>query len=86
VLGDNLGSVEIVRRFDNFKLTREGDKRIAIEDPNGGPNPALELLLKNSDGSETTRYVFERFPGHSMPDDNLQFSYRRSIKRFSKRR
>ena len=44
VLGDDLGSVEIVRRFENFKLTREGDKRIAIEDANGGPNPALELL------------------------------------------
>jgi hypothetical protein len=82
VLGDDLGSVEIVRRFDNFKLTREGDKRIAIEDANGGPNPALEVLLKKPDGSETTRYVFERFPGHARPDDNLQFSYRRSIKDF----
>ena len=82
VLGDDLGSVEIVRRFEYFKLTREGDKRIAIEDVNGGPNPALELLLKNSDGSEKTRYVFERFPGHSMPDDNLQFSYHRLVKDF----
>jgi hypothetical protein len=82
VLGDDLGSVEIVRRFEYFKLTREGDKRVAIEDVNGGPNPALELLLKNSDGSEKTRYVFERFPGHSSPDDNLQFSYHRSIKDF----
>jgi len=78
----DLGSVEIVRRFDNFKLTREGDKRIAIEDINGGPNPALEVRLKKPDGSETTRYVFERFPGHARPDDNLQFSYRRSIKDF----
>jgi ResB-like family len=76
----DLGSVEIVRRFENFKLTREGGKRIAIEDVNGGPNPTLELLLKKPDGSETTRYVFERFPGHAMPDDNLQFSYNRSVK------
>ena len=82
LLGKDLGSVEIVRRFDNFKLTREGDKRIAIEDINGGPNPALEVRLKKPDGSETTRYVFERFPGHARPDDNLQFSYRRSIKDF----
>ena len=82
VLGYDLGSVEIVRRFEYFKLTREGDKRIAIEDANGGPNPAIEVLLKNPDGSETTRYVFERFPGHARPDDNLQFSYRRSVKDF----
>jgi len=78
----DLGSVEIVRQFENFKLKREGNKRVAIEDINGGPNPALELLWKNSDGSEKTRYVFERFPGHSNPDDNLQFSYHRSVKDF----
>jgi hypothetical protein len=82
VLGDDLGSVEIVRRFENFKLTREGDKRVAIEDVNGGPNPALEVLLKKPDGNETTRYVFERFPGHARPDDNLQFFYRRAVKDF----
>jgi hypothetical protein len=78
----DLGSVEIVRRFEYFRLTREGDKRIAIEDVNGGPNPALEVLLKKPDGNETTRYVFERFPGHVRPDDNLQFSYNRSVKDF----
>ncbi|MGD0572487.1 MAG: cytochrome c biogenesis protein ResB [Sedimentisphaerales bacterium] len=82
VLGDELGSIEIVRRFDNFKLTREGDKRIAIDDANGGPNPALELLLKNSDGSEKTRYVFERFAGHSNPDDTLSFSYRLAVRTY----
>jgi hypothetical protein len=79
-LSGDLGSVEIVRRFEKFRLTREADKRVAIEDPNGGPNPALELLLKNPDGNEATRYVFERFPGHSRPEDILQFSYRRSVK------
>jgi hypothetical protein len=82
VLGYDLGSVEIVRRFEYFKLTREGDKRVAIEDVNGGPNPALEVLLKKPDGNEVTRYVFERFPGHARPDDNLQFSYNRSVKDF----
>jgi hypothetical protein len=82
VLDKDLGSVEIVRRFEHFKLTREGDKRVAIEEPNGGPNPALELLLKKPDGNDVTRYVFERFPGHSRPGDNLQFSYRRSVKDF----
>jgi len=82
VLDNNLGSVEIVRRFEYFKLTREGDKRIAIEDANGGPNPAIEILLKKPDGNEVTRYVFERFPGHARPDDNLQFSYNRSVKDF----
>lgn len=82
VLGDDLGSVEIVRRFERFKMMLDGDKRIAIEDVNGGPNPALEVRLKKPDGSEATRYVFERFPGHARPGDNLQFSYHRSVKDF----
>jgi hypothetical protein len=82
VLDNNLGSVEIVRRFEHFKMMLEGGKRIAIEDANGGPNPALEVLLKKPDGNEVTRYVFERFPGHARPGDNMQFSYRRSIKDF----
>jgi hypothetical protein len=79
-LGDDLGSVEIVKKFEHFKMLLEGDKRTAIEDTNSGPNPALEVRLKKPDGSDTTRYVFERFPGHARPGDNLQFSYYRSIK------
>ncbi len=81
-LGADYGSVEIVRRFEYFKLAREGNKLVAIEDTGGGPNPAIELLLKKPDGSETTRYVFERFGGHVRPDDNLQFSYHRAVKDF----
>jgi hypothetical protein len=83
VLGNDLGSVEIVRRFENFKLKREGDKRIAIEGPKGSSNPALELLLKKSDGSENTRYVFAQFAGHSNPDDVLSFSYRRAVRAYT---
>jgi hypothetical protein len=82
VLSPDLGSVEIVRRFENFKLTREGDKRVAIDDPNGGSNPAIEILLKKPEGSQATRYAFERFPSHAAPDDNMAFSYHRTIRDF----
>jgi hypothetical protein len=84
VLGPDHGSVEIVRRFENFKLTRKGDKRVAIDDPNPGApgNPALELLLKKPDGSQATKYAFERFTGHTTPNDNLTFSYHRTIRDF----
>lgn len=83
-LGDDLGSVEIIRQFENFKLIREQDGLVAIDDPNPGAtgNPALELLLKKPDGSVTTRYAFERFAGHARPENNLQFSYRRMIRDF----
>lgn len=79
-LGEDLGSVEIIRRFENFKIVFEGDRRVVIDDPNGDPNPALELLLKKPDGSEATKYAFERFAGHVKPDDMLAFSYQRMIR------
>ena len=81
-LGPDLGSVEIVRQFENFKIVFEGDNRIATDDPNGKPNPALGLRLIKPDGSETTKYVFERFSGHLRPEDTLIFSYRRVIRDF----
>jgi hypothetical protein len=81
-LGPDLGSVEIVRKFENFKLIRQQGEMIAIDNPNGGPKPALELLLIKPDGSESTKYVFERFAGHLRPEDTLLFSYRRMIRDF----
>ena len=81
-IGSDYGSVEILRQFENFKLMLEGDKRIVIDDPNGNPNPALELLLKRPDGSQVTRYAFERFAGHVNVNDKLAFSYRRAIRDF----
>ncbi|MFH1370528.1 MAG: cytochrome c biogenesis protein ResB [Planctomycetota bacterium] len=81
-IGDDYGSVEIIRLFENFKLFFEGDKHVAIDDPNGKPNPAVELLLKRPDGSQVTRYAFERFEGHVNLNDKLAFSYRRAIRDF----
>ncbi|MBN2020885.1 MAG: cytochrome c biogenesis protein ResB [Sedimentisphaerales bacterium] len=81
-LPDDLGSVEIVSRFENFKMILDGARRITFDDPNGKPNLALELQLKFPDGTEKTKYVFERFPGHESPDDKLQFFYRRTIRDF----
>ncbi len=81
-LGDEFGIIEIVEQYEYFKLSREGDKRFAIEDVNGGPNPALEISWQKPDGNNVTRYVFQRFPGHARPEDNLQFSYQRAIKDF----
>ena len=81
-LGGDAGSVMIVRRFEHFKIVLQDDKRIAIEDPCNDPNPALELRLTKPDGSETTRYAFDRFPGHTRPGDILQFRYFRMVRDF----
>jgi len=80
-LGPDSGSVEVVRQFSNFKMLLNNGEKTAIDDPNGKPNPALELRVISPNKDETTRYAFEKFPGHPATD-NLTFSYRRTIRDF----
>jgi len=78
-LGADFGTVKILKVFENFKITIDGDKRRAIDDSGPGSNPAIEVEIKSPDGIVDTRYVFERFPGHSYPEDRLLLSYHRII-------
>ena len=80
-LGPDLGTVEVIRQFSSFKMLLENGERTAIDDPNGKFNPAIELKVTDPDGVETTRYAFEKFPGHPSAD-NLAFFYRRTISDF----
>jgi hypothetical protein len=81
-LGENNGTVKIVRKFENFKIKIEGDKRVPYDDPQPGSNPALEVEIKSPNGQVVTKYVFERFPGHIYPEDNFFLSYRRVISEY----
>jgi len=78
-LGPELGTVKILRAFENFKITIEGGSRKIIDDPQPGINPALEVQITSPEGQVTTKYVFERFGGHTRPEDKFALSYRRVI-------
>jgi len=78
-LGDNIGTVRIVRKFENFKIKIEGDNRVPCDDPQPGFNPALEVEIQSPDGQVVTKYVFERFPGHIHAEDGFLLSYKRVI-------
>jgi len=78
-LGDNIGTVRIVRKFENFKIKIEGDNRVPYDDPQPGSNPALEVEIQSPDGQIATNYVFERFPGHIHAEDRFLLSYKRVI-------
>jgi len=93
-LGPEFGTVEILKVFENFKITIEGDRSTATDEPGPGSNPALEvristgrrrkaspsgLTVESPNGRTATRYVFERFPGHIHPDDEILMSYQRVI-------
>ncbi len=78
-LGDGLGQVTVQRVFRNFKMSLEGDERVAVDAP-GGSNPTVEVLVKKPDGTESPRYIFADFPGHPRPGDPLAMSYQRVVR------
>jgi len=78
-LGNDLGKVNILRAFENFKIRIEGDKHIPYDDPQPGYNSALQVQITSPVGDIDTRYVFERFPSHMHPEDKLLLSYQRVI-------
>jgi len=78
-LGPELGTVKILRTFENFKITIKEGSRTIIDDPQPGFNPALEVQITSPDGQVTTKYVFERFGGHSHTEDKFLLSYHRVI-------
>jgi len=78
-LGPELGTVKIQRAFENFKITIEGGSSTIIDDPQPGINPALEVQITSPRGQVATKYVFERFGGHTRPEDKFALSYRRVI-------
>ena len=78
-LGADLGAVTVVRVFENFKITIDGDKRTAYDDPRPGYNPALEVQIKHPDGTVRTQYAFEHSPGHIHTEDKFLLRYQRTI-------
>jgi hypothetical protein len=80
-LGPGLGTAKIVRAFENFKISTEGDKPFPYDDPRPGFNPALEVQVTKPEREVVTRYAFdpERFPGHIYPEDEFLLSYHRVI-------
>jgi len=74
-LGSQFGKVKILRKFENFIITFDGNTRIVTESNEPGYNPALEVQIEYPDGAIITRYVFERSPGHTHPQDKFLLAY-----------
>ena len=81
-LGEGLGTAKVVRAFENFKMSKQDGKNVFLDDPNAGSNPALEVQIAQPNGQVATRYVFEKFPGHSQGQDAFLLSYHRAISDF----
>lgn len=79
-LGSDLGTIEIVKAFENFKISIEDGVKNVSDDPQAGYNPALEVRIKNADGAVSTRYVFERFPERAFSGEKFLLRYYRHIR------
>jgi hypothetical protein len=78
-LSDEAGTIKIVKTFENFKIGIEEGKPVPFDDPSPGMNPALEVQITEPGGQTYTRYVFERFGGHSHSQDKFLLRYHRAI-------
>lgn len=76
--------IQIVRTFENLKITFVNGKYEAIESMEAGRNPAVEVEITRTDGSVSRQFVFELPGEHSYPG-GLQFSYHRPVKDFVSR-
>jgi len=78
-LGDDAGTITIVKSYENFKIGMEEGKSVPFDDPSPGLNPAIEVQITEPGGQTSTQYVFERFPGHGHDRDKFLLSYHRVI-------
>lgn len=75
-LGSEFGKVKILKQFQNFIITFDDGAKKVVDSNKPGYNPALEVQIEYTDGTKVTRYVFERFPGHTYPQDKFLLAYR----------
>ncbi len=80
-LGSELGKVKIVGEYRNFKMSLDGGKRIAYNDPGPGFNPALEVQVTAPDGNASSQFVFPHMPGFGHAQGKLKITYKGPIPR-----
>ena len=78
-LGDDFGTITILKTFENCKIIIDGFYHTAIDSREPGYNPALQIRLTAPDGTVKEKYIFERFPGHSHPEEKFKFRYFRIV-------
>lgn len=75
----DLGTVQVVKTFENVKISLKDDKIVALDVPAEGFNPAVQIRISRPDGSVSTEYVFARFKDRRWQGP-LSFIYRKDIR------
>lgn len=74
-LGPGKGEITVLRTFKNLKVRMLDGQRVVTDEEGTGSNPAVQVEIKQPDGSTYTRYIFEHFPDFEQGDDTLQLSF-----------
>ncbi len=74
-LGQGKNEITVLRTFRNLKIRMLDGQRVVTDEEETGFNPAVQVEIKQPDGSKHTRYVFELFPDFEQGDEALQLSY-----------
>ncbi len=74
-LGQGKNEITVLRTFKNLKVRTLDGQRVVTDEEGTGFNPAVQVEIKQPDGSKYTRYVFELFPDFEQGDDALQLSF-----------
>ncbi|MBL7186940.1 MAG: cytochrome c biogenesis protein ResB [Phycisphaerae bacterium] len=80
-LGAEQGKAQIVKTFENWKMSMEDGKRTAYEDPHPGSNPALAVQITPPSGEATTHHVFSLHPGFGHDPNAPKMLYNRPVNR-----
>jgi len=78
-LGEDLGTIKVTAVFENCKISIDSGQTKAFEGSGSGSNPAVEVISRNPDGTESKKYVFERFGDSIHSEDKLKLSYTRMV-------
>jgi cytochrome c biogenesis protein ResB len=74
--------IEILRTFERFRVATGQDGNRVYDDPNGEPNPAVEVRIIDPDGTANQTFLFDRYPQWHGTDGRIHLAYTRPIKDF----
>lgn len=74
-LPDDLGTIQIIGVYKNFKMRKQDGQMKPYDSPEPGSNPAYELVFSPAGQPSQQFFVFERFGMHAMPGQTFRADF-----------
>ena len=73
-------TVQILKLFDNLRVTMADDHMHVSDEPGRGDNAAVDLQIHAPDGTTRRRFAFAGQAGHISPQADFHFQYVREVR------